>query len=197
MKDNFKNRDRGHSVLQARCIESLILNGYRPVSLTYHDVLNENDKVLIGNRQTATSMYARSTADVLAIGTIDEFFCEFKTTYKESGSVAISIYALALHCVLESLFDVRCLYVIGRDGKPDVGFWATGDFVRSMHGWVTVPEGNPLNFDIRDIVSRVFRDKEFREKKTGGSNHPYVLLHRTKIETLPDWKTLAYKDGYL
>lgn len=186
----------GHKSLEDLVNDYLKLHGYITASATYHDVMPVEVRNRLMRIFTPTSLYIRGRADRIAVHTRSDnvFEWEAKTHVSNKyNDLTIELLPLAHHLrKSEWPFLVKCLYIFSVNGREG-GFW-TDNLPKIREIWIPrMQRNNDEQFRewMFDMANKYFPDvKVIDNTYVGGSGDPFVIIDKSTIASLPDWRNL-------
>ena len=163
--------------------------GYLVFEQTYHKSLPVATAELLRVNPLVSALYIRSRADRIAISRTRQFEFEVKTHFNSRyGDLTIEVIPFLMHYAKRMFID--CLYVCSVNNR-EFGFWISKPpKIRE----VNIPPLNKNQYVKETINSfrneSMFRDVVWKEKIVNGSGDPYLVIDRSEICNLRDWKEL-------
>jgi len=166
-----------------------------PRSLTYHDVMPEDEEKLLRGCYDPTSIIVRTRADRLAVNphTRTSFKWEAKTHGpSKSQNMAIEAIPLAMHITSARMFGTRCLYAYRDDKRGlEAGFWVDETPLPEK---LWIPDNTRYD-EARERASAVLgyafpKVPHQRCEFKRGSGAPFVVIAIEEVEKLPSWRDI-------
>jgi hypothetical protein len=180
-----------HNSLETDVNEFLKSNNFITCSATYHDVMPTDAVKILQYRFDMTSLYIRGRADRIAIHkTIPiTFEWECKTHINQKyKDLTIELLPLAHHISKVEL-GVDCLYIFRTD-IAEGGFWAN-DLPEIRQIWMPPrKEYEKLRDLFKRIIENIYKTKKITESVVSGSGDPFLIIDKSVIVNLPDWRKL-------
>mgnify|MGYP001364964308 CR=1 FL=1 len=175
--------------------------GFIVEDATYHTVFSQRGKSLMQRRSSPTALVIRHRADRIAIHPEleVEFHVEIKSESPDHyGNMLLEMLPLAMHVIDHDLYGTKCLYAYIKNenrGRQQHGFWVHDrpsiDFFRITYSW------QERSTWLLAIARRAFGDSlrvKYAERRTGGSDDPYVQISENSLCALPDWRNLVLEE---
>lgn len=185
-----------HDAFEQNVIAWMEQKGFMCHSATYHKTLPKGMANILQSRYSPNANYLRGRADRIAVhATMPvEFEFECKTHKSQTyHDMTVELSPLCMH-IMKSRHEIECLYIY-KDGPNEKGFWVTGIGEILNVREVKIPErwsdSDAVWFEslARQYIPRV---KATRCRNTPyGSNDPYVIIDRSDVETMRDWRDLV------
>ena len=160
---------------------------------TYHAVGDDEVREILQTRFTPTALYLRGRADRVAIHTTFplEFEFECKTHIsRQYNDMTLEMLPL-IHHLSKNRLGVNCLYAYRnpyKEDENDYGFWIA-ELPQIRQVWIPPLERNDMPW-FRSLADTWFPDIEQVIKNVGGTGDPYVIIDRSVVKNLSNWKDL-------
>jgi hypothetical protein len=159
--------------------------GYLVQHWGYEHRFNEAMRDVIGRINKPTSLYIRTTPDLIVIGSTESLLLEVKEDNREN--IALEAFPLLISRQLFWLFGIQTLYLFVNDNT------IMGGFVETLPiGRVIIPSRmrSAERHYWLPLLRQTFPEIKPEIIPTEGSGDPYVIIFNTQRDSLRMWENL-------